>query len=206
MGSSIPEDPRDDEPESHAERFFSAIRLWHLVEFQLDLCLMGVVGKHETRVPPPPWPATLERKLSFLQEACSALPTLAAAKGRADTIKALFTREKGLRNDIVHGGPIDYEDDGTVHFVVIRRRKNSLPEYSLRTVTPKDWDRLFAVSTQLAAHLLVLGFIVEPAPDGALDLPENRLREWEMKSAASFPGSKRLRDLLSKIVARRASN
>jgi len=195
-------DPSDDKPETHAERFFAALRLWGLVEALLDMCLLAILSRHETRQPLPSYPPTLERKLDYLSEAFRLLPSLSEGGEIASKVDSLFRAEKGLRNDIVHGSPLDYEDDGSVHFMLLQRRKGALPHYVLRTVTPKDWDRLSEVSIILFVELVALLLFVHPISDDVAGLSEDSFRRWEIKSAGEIPGSRRLRELMQTLAAR----
>jgi hypothetical protein len=154
--------PEDDEPETHADRLFAMLRTWGLAELTLDMCLMAIMEKHDTRRPLPPYPATLERKLEYLRETLRIFPSLAAGDRYAAKIDKLFTSEKTLRNIIVHSAPLRQEDNGTVHFLHLERRRGGMPHYALRVVRPKDWDRLFVTSAQIVGYLYLLLFVASP--------------------------------------------
>ncbi|RAK60864.1 hypothetical protein DJ021_14115 [Phenylobacterium hankyongense] len=190
----------EEEPNDHAGRMATFLRAWGIAEMTLDMCIRTIFLKHEMRTPRPPVPVTLERKLAYFMEAHETIPALAPMLDDARQIDARFMREKDLRNTIVHGAPIKYEHDGTVHFLLLRPHKG-LPEYQLRTVRPKDWQRLQDNNIHLWLLLFIAVFCLDPPPD--IDNPKQTDRERSMQFAARFPGSKRLRRLLQEIVASR---
>lgn len=113
---------------------------------------------------------------------------------------ATLTKHKDLRNAVVHGSPLHYEADGTVHFLMVQRRKRRLPTMVLRTVGPKQWDQLNRVSTQALGYLILVLFVLNPE-EVRFHASNKITREVAVKLASRLPGSKALREFVAKVLA-----
>ncbi len=199
MARSISDEDHFDEADSHADRLFGFLRAWGFAEVILDTVIVTLMKHHDTRAPLPVFPATLERKLTYLKEAVDLHPHLAPAKRLAGKAIKLFMDEKGLRNHIVHGSPLQQLDDGTVHFMVLERRKRALPTYALRTVRRADWARLQKSANHAAAYLILLERALDPTEDSSLYRGDKLTSERLVGLPADLPVSKALRKLLNEL-------
>jgi hypothetical protein len=188
-----------DEPREPSGEIISFMRLWGIAESMLDHRISEIFRDHDGRAIDDQTPVTLERKLNFLKKSFTDIPALAPFQGHAFAIVSGFSAEKDLRNTIVHAAPIKIERNGAVHFVRVRPNFEN-PAYELRIVRPKDWARLQTVCTTLLVDLMILGSALNPGSP-VLHQTQDEFREWLMEGAASFPASKRIRNLLQEIVS-----
>jgi hypothetical protein len=188
--------------ESHGDRFHGFLRAWGGAELLLDLCISQIYRHHNGREVDDQTPVTLERKLTFLKTAVATQESLTEFADVAMKAHRLLTDEKELRNLIVHGLPLKWERNGTVHFLRLEPNFES-PRYRRRVVTPADWDRLDTAAISAAAHLAFLGAVIASVGSNpGLNLSQETFGEWFVKGAAAFPASKRLRQLFKELITR----
>lgn len=206
MSRNTLEDKDADAPETHATRLFGFLRSWGLAEFVLDQCVAIIMHDHDRRTPPRRFPVTLEKKLEYVREALAEIPALLWLGPHYAEIDAGFMREKDLRNTIVHGAPLQYEENGTVHFLQLRPHK-SRPSYKYREVKPADWDRLETFCIEQFVELFVLLTALENmGREAGLRHDEQTSRERVVKLSGRFPLPKRVRELMQEALTRFAQH
>ena len=181
------------------ERLVSFLQVWGSMEMQIDQSVALIYQHHEGDSVGRQEPVTIEKKLEFLTEAAAKLAGVRPMSTVVDDLVSRVMAEKDLRNTLVHGWPVKVESNGAAHIVRLRPRRHQ-PQYELRIVRAKDWERLEITCRKVMALNVMLIFGLFPKGVAQSEV-ENASQDWLLKGAKTFPASKRIRQLLEELFA-----